>query len=335
MTHKLINRHLIERIKKRAKLKSKHKDFTVPDFEKPIFIVSAPRAGSTLLFETLSCFPGVWTTGDENHELIERIPKLHPRSRNYDSNVLTKHDCDAGTAKKLLEGFTFDLQDRNRQRYIDLPEDKRPSTIRFIEKTPKNSLRIPFLKAVFPDALFIFLYRDPKENIASLIEGWKSGRFVAYWNLPGWEREPWSFLLIPGWPSLKEAAIAEIAANQWKTANKYIIDKLNKLPISWQHFLTYQGLIDNPEKIIKTISNFADLKIDKQVEKLFSGSLPVSSKTLTPPAPDKWKKYENEIERVLDESLLTAMPISEVTTKVSDYCAGMFQEERDFPEIVQ
>ncbi len=42
-------------------------------FDRPIFIVSPPRSGSTLLFETLSQAPGVYTIGDESHVLIESI----------------------------------------------------------------------------------------------------------------------------------------------------------------------------------------------------------------------------------------------------------------------
>ena len=33
-----------------------------------------------------------------------------------------------------------------------------------LEKTPKNSLRVPFLNAVFPQALFVYLYREPRES---------------------------------------------------------------------------------------------------------------------------------------------------------------------------
>src|SRR5690606_36855978 len=38
-------------------------------FDRPVFIVSPPRSGSTLLFETLAAAPGVFTIGDESHGL--------------------------------------------------------------------------------------------------------------------------------------------------------------------------------------------------------------------------------------------------------------------------
>ncbi len=158
MNKRIIDKNLLKKLRRRAELQRSHKEYDLPNFEKPIFVVSAPRAGSTLLFEILSQFPDVWSTGEENHELIERITELHPRAKNYDSNALTKKDYTPEIAEKLHKRFGKALLDRDRGRYLDLSENNRPSKIRFIEKTPKNALRIPFLKAVFPDALFIFLY---------------------------------------------------------------------------------------------------------------------------------------------------------------------------------
>ena len=41
--------------------------------------------------------------------------------------------------------------------------------LRLLEKTPRNSLRVGFLDAVFPDALFVYLHREPGPTIASMM----------------------------------------------------------------------------------------------------------------------------------------------------------------------
>jgi hypothetical protein len=294
-----INTNLLKKLRQRAEFNRRGGKNTPPEFKKPLFIVSAPRAGSTLLFEILSALPDVWTTGAESHELIEGIPRLHPRGKNYASNVLTKKDYSPETAKTLRSRFAMDIFDRDGRRYPDLPENQMPLNARLVEKTPKNALRIPFLKAVFPDARFVFLYRDPKENIASLMEGWKSKRFIAYRHLPRWPGKPWSFLLVPGWHSLQKASIAEIAAYQWKTANQFIVNSLKTLPASSWFFATYKELTEETEKTMGKISAFARLKIDARVKKLLEAPLPLSAKTLSPPSPYKWKKYEEEIRILL------------------------------------
>ena len=44
-----------------------------------------------------------------------------------------------------------------------------------LEKTPKNALRLPFLARVFPEARFIYLHRDPRRVLASMMEAWTVG----------------------------------------------------------------------------------------------------------------------------------------------------------------
>ena len=46
--------------------------------ERPVFIVAAPRSGSTLLFETLAVTPQFATLGGEAHWLVEGIESLRP-----------------------------------------------------------------------------------------------------------------------------------------------------------------------------------------------------------------------------------------------------------------
>ncbi len=298
---KRFSRQLLKQLQAEKKLKTEplREDFDCPKFEKPIFIVSAPRAGSTLLFETLSQFPNLWTIGQESHETIEGIPEFHPAARNFSSNRLTEADAHPHLAATLQKRFAQQLQDREGQAYLNLPAKQRPTSIRFLEKTPKNALRIPFLKAVFPEAVFIYLYRDPKENISSMMEGWRKRRFVAYRPLPGWPYREWCFLLIPGWSSLQDCSIVEITAQQWKTANAYILDDLQALPASNWCLVHYSDLVQKPKETIRQISQFAGLQEDQHIEQVMSRSLPISQLTLSAPSPDKWRKNEREIATVL------------------------------------
>jgi hypothetical protein len=94
---------------------------------------------------------------------------------------------------------------------------------RFLEKTPKNSLRVPFFDRVFPDAQFIFLWRDPRENLSSIMEAWRSGNFRTYADLDGFTG-PWSLVLPPGWRTLDGRPLEEIAAFQWDSTNRIVLD---------------------------------------------------------------------------------------------------------------
>ncbi|MGK7899697.1 MAG: sulfotransferase [Xenococcus sp. (in: cyanobacteria)] len=305
---------LVKIVQRLLEFRLLREEFQLPHFERPIFIVSAPRAGSTLLFETLSRFPQLWSTAKESHETIEGLPELHPAARNYSSNCLGAADATPEITLTLKERFTEQLQNRQEQLFLDIAAEKRPQNVRFLEKTPKNSLRIPFLKAVFPEALFIYLYRDPKQNVSSIIEGWRSRRFVAYRQVPGWPFQEWSFLLAPGWSELEDYSIAKIATHQWKMANSYIMSDLKKIPAQDWCFVRYSDLVSNPKKIVNRLSKFAQLEWDEQVEQMVSRSLPVSHMSVSAPSPDKWRKNVQEINQILPE----VQPIMNLVDKSHD-----------------
>jgi len=286
-----INRKTLKKLQHRKRLNTNHLD-KFPCFDRPIFIVSAPRAGSTLLFETLVQFKILWSTGEENHALLENIQGLHPKDNHFHSNRLTANDANASILRSVVGAFTSKLQNREQNYYLDLHDTHAYEGIRFLEKTPKNALRIPFIKALFPDALFIYLRRDAKSNISSLIDGWRSQRFISYQNLPGMDDHHWSFLLIPGWREMSHCSISEIAKRQWQQSNQIIQDDLKALSKKDWMSLDYHDLINQPEQVMRTISQFADLEWDTVVEARCKQGLPVSRLTLTSPRADKWLKHE-------------------------------------------
>jgi hypothetical protein len=173
-----------------------------------------------------------------------------------------------------------------------------PATLRFLEKTPKNALRIPFLDAAFPDAQFIFLSREPRANLASIIEAWKAGRWVTYRGLD--ERpDPWSLLLPPGWRAMRDKSLPEIAAFQWESANRIALDDLEKLDRSRWTSVTYEDLVANPRAVIERLTKFIGIGMDAGLERRLAAPLPPSKQTNTPAAPDKWRKYQQAIEAVI------------------------------------
>jgi len=284
------NRQLIHKRQQQQKLVKAEPDFICPQFDRPIFIVSAPRAGSTLLFNTLSNFQDLWTIGEESHTTIEGIANLHPQANDFESNRLDANDVVPAEIDQLKRRFTAQLWNRQGEHYLGIEKIHRPAQLRFLEKTPKNALRIPFLKAAFPDALFIYLYREPAGNISSLVEGWRSRRFIAYQDMPGWIYQAWNFLLIPGWKALSDHRIIALAAKQWQVANQMILQDIKQLPKQDWYFLDYQDLIKHPKNSVQKLSQFAGLTWDEQINAHVSKSLPVTQVTLSKPTANKWKK---------------------------------------------
>lgn len=273
--------------------------------ERPIFIVSPPRSGSSLLFETLARSPSVYTIGGESHALFETIPKLHPASRGFVSNRLTAAEADLETAEQLITAFLPRL--RNHDGEAPAPNASR---VRLLEKTPKNALRVPFLRAVFPDAFFVYLYRDPREEISSIIEAWRSKRFVTYPQLPGWEGPPWSLLLFPGWQSLAGKPLREIAAAQWATTTRYLLDDLEQLPSDRWCIASYERLVSDPQAEIERLCKFVDIDWDQEL----TAPLPLARHTITPPDAQKWRRNATALEAMMPT-------IADVAARARDFFA--------------
>jgi hypothetical protein len=270
-----------------------------PLLDRPVFIVAAPRSGSTLLFEAMARGSDLWTLGGEAHAELEGIPEWHPRSRAYESNRLAAEDARPRHRRTLLDAFARRLRDREGVRWQSLAPGARRARVRFLEKTPKNALRIPLLKALFPDARFVFLSREPRGNVSSIMEAWRSGRFVTYRKLPGWSGPPWSLLLPPGWRELDGAPLERVAAFQWRVTNEIASDDLASLPDADWCAVTYEDLLADPGATLRRLYDFIEAPHGSGPKAMAGAELPHSRHTLTPPDPGKWRRNRRAIEAVL------------------------------------
>lgn len=273
---------------------------STPDyqFDRPIIIVAAPRSGSTLLFETISRAQSLWTIGDESHMVFEHIEKLNPRFGICTSNRLVAEDADSNTVQRIRQVFMERMRNSEGVMYSDIRTDPAEKP-RFLEKTPKNSLRIPFLNEVFPDALYIYLYRDPRENLSSIIEAWRSSEFVTYSGLRDWPGQ-WSLLLPPDYQQVQGKSLEEIVAFQWQAANQFILNDLSEISDGRWTAVSYAELIDDAPTVVERLCLFADIPFDERLQAHVGKKLPLSRYTRTAPKVGKWRMNEVMIERVME-----------------------------------
>jgi hypothetical protein len=256
-------------------------------FDRPIFIVSTPRSGSTLLFETLQQAPGLYSIGAESHEAIEAIPELTPASHGWSSNRLVAEDASPAAAEILSRNFWNKLRDRD-----GVPPEGRA---RMLEKTPKNALRIPFFDAIWPDSQFVYLHRDVRQTLYSMMEAWASGGFRTYAGLPGWSGTPWSLLLVPGWQRLNGVSLPVIVAHQWAVTTKLMLDDLEALDPSRVRAVDYATFLGQPQASAKALAESLDLDWDRTLGE----RLPLSKYTVSDPSTEKWRRLESVIEAVM------------------------------------
>jgi hypothetical protein len=268
---------------------------------KPVIILSAPRSGSTLLFEYLTGLPGTSSIGGESHRVFRNFPHLRAENQALDSASLNQSHANPECIGLFRDNMACLLRDASQQSLVQNPSLFLQRPPQFIEKTPRNALNIPFLNRVFPDAKYIFLHRAPQQNIASIMEAWTlgltSGRFMTFPGLPGWDRPGWCFLLPPGWRHMIGRSLAEIAAFQWQQSNETIMRHLSQLPAEKYCRVSYESLLGNSESEINRLMDFAGIPPQGANHGQFADQL--SNTTLTQPAADKWQKHSAEIDPLL------------------------------------
>lgn len=122
-----------------------------------VFIVGSPRSGTTILAEVLDRHPSIaqWY---EPYFIWDR----HFR------NALD--DCRGAedATEEVRQWIRGAFEAYRKARGVDL----------VVDKSPRNCLKLPFVKAIFPEAAFIFLYRDGRDAILSIHREWLRRRGI-------------------------------------------------------------------------------------------------------------------------------------------------------------
>jgi uncharacterized protein (TIGR03032 family) len=225
--------------------------------ERPVFIVAAPRSGTAELLASLSRSPGVYAA--RGVPVLEDVFELEPANRDWDSNRLTAADVQPRPVEEIRARLKASLTDRDGNRPgLDA------SGLRWVDGTPRNALRLPFLNRIAPDSVFVYVHRDPRETLARMLEAWESASAVTYPELPGWEGPPWNFPLVPGWRELSGRELPEIVTEQWLRITGPLLDDLEALPPERWCVVDFSALTNDPKREIERICEFVGLEADDE-----------------------------------------------------------------------
>jgi hypothetical protein len=315
--------------------------------KQPIIILGAPRSGTTLLYTVLSQVSGLYSTGQESKNIIEKYH--HPSTKNWASGELTADDLTDKSKAYIQTQFHREIASADfwrriyklRSLYFKIKPSGRitgvspgiqdnktltsagfqmvrnwikirntiapfilPAEFHLLDKSPEHCLRLSFLNELFPDAKFIYLIRDGRSNISSLMQGWRHPTsFPGYdvpipVKIPRIERTRWAFTLIPGWQELISRSLVEVCAAQWLTCNSTVIEYFQSDHLHNVHLpVKYEELIHSPEQVLNKISEFMEVDYRRCFPRI--DQLPVIN-AISSPDTNKWKRNNgDEIEKVL------------------------------------
>ncbi|MDO6524840.1 sulfotransferase [Motilimonas sp. 1_MG-2023] len=266
----------------KQELKGQWWQITQPNTPDPIFIIGCSRSGTTVTFETLGESNEVVSLGYETPQLWH---KLHgPQHNQWHSEAATAEDAQPAHRNAYFKHYY-----------------QRLSHGQILDKTCINILRLPYLYQLFPNAKFVFLYRNGRDNISSLMDGWRNHNHFGLNQFLGASPEPvniehgefnqWHFFLPPQWRDYNQSSLAEVCAMQWLSANNLALEAKQLIPPQQWVELQYEQFIAQPVAQINRVCQQLELNFNPQMQRHCEqlSSRPTSMVS-GKPEPEKWKK---------------------------------------------
>lgn len=212
-----------------------------------IFLFSLPRSGSTLLQRILAIHPEIYTTA-EPWLLLPFFYSLK------ESGLYAEYNMKV--CNKALIDFIGQLPNKNKTYYQAInnfasslyQQSMDENSKYFLDKTPRYYLIIDHILNAFPNAKYIFLFRNPLHVFSSILTTWHMNKFKYGRNYIDLFKGP--KLLVSGLQKIKNSSMV----------------------------VNYEKLISNPNDLLIDLLEYleldsADIDITKFKDILFPGKL--------------------------------------------------------------
>ncbi len=184
-------------------------------------IIGCARSGTSILGELVAAHPDVRYL-HEAHEIWRKAG-----SGEDGSHRLTAEHATPRVVRRIRKRFARELGDARL----------------LVEKCPRSALRVPFIRAVLPEAKIIHIVRDGRDVSCSL--------------LPGIGGSEWRHLKPPNWRELMAHAHGIVrCARAWRTIMEITLADLAAVP----HLcVRYEELVGDPRGVARRVVGYLGL----------------------------------------------------------------------------
>ncbi|NIR30750.1 MAG: sulfotransferase [Gammaproteobacteria bacterium] len=263
----------------------------------PVFIVGCPRSGTSLLSRLLRGVDEYRSTPNNPEMVWQRY--LHPKLRGWRSDEIHVRDIEDIDVDEIARELDALALPADVWRLADSKMGQRlvrrlrkgwmrgvgtragawlsaSSAVRgrtegraILDKSVTNLIRLPLLERMAKHARYVYVKRNPRSNILSLMAGWQSGEFGSYrvperLRIEGYSGDEWCFHLIDGWRNLAEAGLEEVCLQQVRRAHEKFAGDVAALGVTDRVFeIKLEVLVEETAGALRSLSEFLGLSYDR------------------------------------------------------------------------
>ena len=225
----------------------------------PIFVLSLPRSGSTLVEQMLSCHTSIEATGE--------LPHLPAIVRHIEEVAASSGSSYPGFLKNFEPSALRTLGEEYLERVEVHRKTDRPF---FVDKQPRNWLEVGLLRLILPNAKIVEVRRHPVASSLSV--------FKHYFNMTR-----------PRLSELGRLYLEYVA----------LMSHFDSVLPGAIHHVVYENLVANPEIELRKLLSFLGLPFEEDCLRFFESKRTVLTpsaeqvrRPITRDAVDHWRNYE-------------------------------------------
>jgi hypothetical protein len=269
-------------------------DFPMSDLKPPIFLLGNVRSGTSMLWRFFEQHPEVKAWYEPRTVWMYADP-----GRAYDR--FDERDATPRVVNYIRKRF--------------LKFQRKHGNLRIMEKTPSNMLRIPYVRAIFPESKFAYIIRDPLANLSSSELKWQkpiAGRRLRrqFFNTPKTQLPYYMWRMFsdhfrtkvlgqryvsmwgvryPGiYEDRRRLTVEQIIAKQWVACAEQGEKDLGQIDADLVLRLRYEEFVEDPVAQFERLLRHFELSMTKDLE--------VSIREqVDPNRRQKWKRLDEDV----------------------------------------
>ena len=218
--------------------------------ENPVFLLGCGRSGTTIIGKSISLHADVAYLNEPRWLWFDCYPS---------TDIWTQDSIGAEGQMVLTELDVDNTRSRKLKALLDYERRKMHAKV-LVEKTPVNNFRLPFIRAIFPQARYICIFRNGLEVAHSIEKIASSGHWFGY-DAYKWKQIADTAAKLGLYPDLEDFPRNDFERGllEWRISNQYLLDFLNGMPNDQYINLTYSQFVEEPVEVISKVFTFLGL----------------------------------------------------------------------------